>query len=353
MYTYLLILCFSVFLFVQQNKKKNEGLNYLLLLVEAVFLIFSKNNSDYSTYLMIYNGEIDLPVEKGMITVASILKSIGLESYTYFLVLVMVLITFVFWKWGKIVPYINHVLFFYALMIMYYDCIQIRNTIAAFLILYALYLSLHDKKIEMMIICVIAILFHRLVFMLALILIYVTFFKPRKDYMISKVEIGVHIFTGLFISIFGRQILLFLASKSVLFVKIYDYLSIDTGYDSLIIWAGTTGGMMIILWYFGVKNVLSSDNHQVLEIRKRAVNYLFRFSLFSISCSGFLLFLNEFNRTYRLFDVMLFMIFGIIEDEMSWKNKRLTFLIFSLVNIVFMMIALSRGVDLDTFFVKW
>ena len=136
-------------------------------------------------------------------------------------------------------------------------------------------------------------------------------------------------------------------------MKIYDYLSIDTGYDSLIIWGGTTGGMMIILWYFGVKNVLSSDNHQVLEIRKRAVNYLFRFSLFSISCSGFLLFLNEFNRTYRLFDVMLFMIFGIIEDEMSWKNKRLTFLIFSLVNIVFMMIALSRGVDLDTFFVKW
>ena len=48
MYTYSLILCFSVFLLIQQHEKQNKGLNYLLLVVEAVFLIFSKNNSDYS-----------------------------------------------------------------------------------------------------------------------------------------------------------------------------------------------------------------------------------------------------------------------------------------------------------------
>ena len=353
MYTYSLILCFSVFLLIQQHEKQNKGLNYLLLVVEAVFLIFSKNNSDYSTYLMIYNGEMKLPFEIGIKTISDILHGIGLESYTYFLILVMALIAFVFWKWGKIIPYINYVLFFYALFIMYYDCIQIRNTIATFLILYAMYLSLHDKKLQAIVMCIIAVFFHRLAFLMALLLMYVVFVKPRKDYEISKWEIGLHVFVGIFIAAFGKPILLFLASKSILFVKVYDYLAVSTGYDSLIIWAGSTAFIMLLLWYFGARNTLSKDNKSVPEIRKKAVNYLLRYSLFGISCSGFLLFVNEFNRTYRLFDLMLFMVFGLVTSEMSWKSKRAVFIISSAINVIFMLVALPRGVDLDTFFVKW
>ena len=84
MYTYSLILCFSVFLLIQQHEKQNKGLNYLLLVVEAVFLIFSKNNSDYSTYLMIYNGEMKLPFEIGIKTISDILHGIRLRSCTLF-----------------------------------------------------------------------------------------------------------------------------------------------------------------------------------------------------------------------------------------------------------------------------
>ena len=351
MYTYILILCFAIFLFVQQNNKKHEGLNYVLLLVEAIFLIFSVNNSDYSNYLLIYNGEMGSEI--GIRFVSSILRGIGLESYTYFLVLVMALIEFVFWKWGKLIPYINHVLFLYALMIMYYDCIQIRNTIATFLILYGLYLSLYDKKVEMIIVCIIAVLFHSFSALFALMLLYVVFVRQKDNYEISKFEIGLHAFGGIFIILFGRKILLFLAAQGPFFHRIYGYLSADNGYDSLIIWAGSTVFLMVLLWYFGVRNVLSVDNLSVPEINKKAVNYLYRYTLFSVSCSGFLLFLNEFNRTYRLFNMMLFMVFALVEDEMSWKNKRILFVLFTLINIAFMMVALSRGVDLDTFFVKW
>lgn len=350
MYTYIFILCFAIFLLVQQSEKKNNWLNYILLLVEAVFLIFSKNNSDYANYLMIYNGELELPFEIGIKVMSNILHGIGLESYTYFLILVMLLVAFVFWKWGKIIPYINHVLFFYALMIMYYDCIQIRNTIATFLVLYALYLSLYDKNIQAIGICLIAVFFHRLAFLMALILICVMVFKQKKNYEISILEISFHVFVGLFIILFGKRILLFLASKSILFVKIYDYLSVSTDYSSLIIWAGSTAFMMVLLWYFGVKNTLAYDNTNVPEIRKKAVNYLFRYVLFSFTFSGFLLFLNEFNRTYRLFDLMLFMVYGLVESEMSWKSRRVIFIIISFINVVFMIVALSRGVNLDTFF---
>lgn len=268
MYTYIFILCFAIFLLVQQSEKKNSWLNYILLFVEAVFLIFSKNNSDYANYLMIYNGELELPFEVGIKYMSNLLRGIGLESYTYFLIFVMILIAFVFWKWGKIIPYINHVLFLYALMIMYYDCIQIRNTIATFMVLYALYLSLYDKNIQAIGICLIAVFFHRLAFLMAVILICVMVFKP-KNYEISILEIGLHVFVGLFVILFGKRILLFLASKSILFVKIYDYLSVSTDLSSLIIWAGSTAFMMVLLWYFGVKNTLAIDNTNVPEIRKK------------------------------------------------------------------------------------
>lgn len=101
MYTYIVILCFVIFLLVQQSEKKNSWLNYILLLVEAVFLIFSKNNSDYANYVMIYNGEWNVPVESGIKFVSNILRGIGLESYTYFLIIVMILIAFVFLEMGE------------------------------------------------------------------------------------------------------------------------------------------------------------------------------------------------------------------------------------------------------------
>lgn len=352
MYTYLLIVCFSIFLFIKQYEKQNNGLNYLLLLVEAVFLIFSINNSDYSSYYDIYSGRVNIPIEKGFKATSVFLRGIGLESYTYFLILVMLLIAFVFWKWGKLIPNINYVLFFYALFLMYYDCIQIRNTIATFLILYAMYLSLHDKIAPALVVCLAAVFFHRLGFLLALILIYIMIFKPRKGYEISKLEIALHVFVGAFVVVFGRKILLFLAGKGGIFFKLYDYLAETAGFDSLIIWAGSTTGMLILLWYFGVRKVLSSDNTSVPEIRKKAVNYLFRYCLFNISCSGFLLFLIEFNRIYRLFELMLFMIFALIQSEMSWKSKRVIFFVFFAVNVIFMLVAIPRGVNLDTFFIK-
>lgn len=353
MYTYLAILCVSTLLLMLQQHKQNKGINYLLLGIEVIMLVFSKNNSDYSTYLKIYDGELNLPYEIGMKTVGNILRCFGLEDYTYFLILVMILVLFVFYKWGKIIPYINHVLYFYTLFIMYYDCIQIRNTIATFMLLYALYLALYDKKITAILICFLATFFHRLTFLTGLILAYIVFSRRHKTtYEVSKKEIGLNLLLGFSGAILGRPLIKFLAPYNTMFAKAQEYLAIDSGYDSLIIWAGSTAVILVLLWYTGVKKALDPLNTNVPEIRKKAVNYLYRYALFSIGCSGLLLFLEEFNRVYRLFNLMLFMVFGMIESEMTWKSRRLVFIIIVAINVIFMLVALPRGVDLDTFFIK-
>lgn len=46
------------------------------------------------------------------------------------------------------------------------------------------------------------------------------------------------------------------------------------------------------------------------------------------------------------------MVFGLVESEMSWKSRRAIFIIIAFINVVFMIVALSRGVDLDTFFIS-
>ena len=262
--------------------------------------------------------------------------------------LVFGLILLTFQIWGKEIKHINYVIFLYSLFIMYYDCIQIRNTIAVFLILIALYLSAFDRKILGIIFCIIAVFFHRFAILMGMIVLYTVIIKPNKKYKIQRNEILFITIAGCAISILGMPIILFVSEKISLVARLKFYISSTLSIDSFIIWAGPAIVYLIIMWYLGIRKINKEDSGISIQKRK-LINILFRYSLFSVATSGFLLYLNEFNRLYRMFYLVLFLLFGIIETELSRKNRWLLFCMMSAVNIVFMGVAMLRGINFDLF----
>ncbi len=350
MQTYIIITLFGVILLGFQKKYRIKGINinYFLLISELILLVFTVNNPDYQTYKVAYTQGMGPFYETGILIVSDLLRKVGIVQYSSFLFLVFGLILLTFQIWGKEIKHINYVIFLYSLFIMYYDCIQIRNTIAVFLILIALYLSAFDRKILGIIFCIIAVFFHRFAILMGMIVLYTVIIKPNKKYKIQRNEILFITIAGCAISILGMPIILFVSEKISLVARLKFYISSTLSIDSFIIWAGPAIVYLIIMWYLGIRKINKEDSGISIQKRK-LINILFRYSLFSVATSGFLLYLNEFNRLYRMFYLVLFLLFGIIETELSRKNRWLLFCMMSAVNIVFMGVAMLRGINFDLF----
>ena len=71
--------------------------------------------------------------------------------------------------------------------------------------------------------------------------------------------------------------------------------------------------------------------------------------LFGIAVSGFLLFVEEFNRMYRLFYLAGYLIFGLIEKRMPGTNRYILFRVICAINILFMVVAMLRGINFDLY----
>lgn len=353
MITYLTILTISFLLLaIQQNKfkvtyKKRITCRLNLLFVEMLLLIFTIENPDYGTYNYIFSdNEVDFP-EKGFGLVANLLQTNGIDNYCYISVLIGILVVLVFILWKNKIPGIHFTIFFYSLFAMYYDVIQIRNTISCFLMLASLCFFIDHKKIIAFALSFLALLFHRFALLMVFIMLYLELMDiNKKTEFVNKGEFVFFVIVGMFGILKVKRIVRFLSEKYTIFEKLKDYIADDNGYDSLVIWAGTAVFFLAILWHFGLKAYLKDSF--VSHERKRAVNILFRYSLFCIPLSSFLLVVNEFNRIYRFFYLIDFFIFGAVWKALNRKNTTV-FLLISFVNIIFMIVAYERGLNFDKY----
>ncbi len=347
MKTFFFILFLSLIIFCVQKKYKFFGSDYIVLLIEIFLLIFTVNNPDRLTYENAYYTGYGPFYEQGFYYIKDILGFFGINNYNFFLFLIAIFIIFVFYKWKKIIPNIYTVIFLYSLFCMYYDVIQIRYTIAQFLIVLALYFLIQEKKILCLLICFIAPQFHRMSLLLVLILLYLLIMPPKKEYSLSYLELLVLSIFG-FMSIFlSKPLINFISSYIPFLRRISSYMINYTSFDSLLIWAGYLLLVIIILYYFAVKKILNIANKNI--ILKRQVNTMYRFIFWGIAVMGLLIYMNEFNRAYRTFYLVAYLLYGKVRNQISKKNRIIIYLLLCLINIIFMFVAMSRGLLFDLY----
>lgn len=352
MFTYITVTLIGIFLlgFQDQYKIKGFDIRYIFCFFESVLMILTVRNPDYEIYKTAFYYKDGPFFETGINLVSDFLKIFGVNNFSFFLLLINVLILFVFSKWGQYIKNINHVIILYSLFIMYYDCIQIRNTIASFIIIFALYVGINGKRAIAIFLCFISLLFHRFSLLTGSILIYTLFIKPNKTYKIKKWEIYILLSIGIMASIFGNVIISLVLNEIPFLGRISFYLTNKVKFDSFIIWGGSATFLTIILWFFGVRYILNSPYRNQIPIeRRKVVNILFRYSLFSLFCAGILLYLDEVNRLYRLFYLIQFFLYGTIELYIPRKNRVIIVSSFIFIHVVFMGVAMSRGLNFDIY----
>lgn len=349
MITYLsvTILSFISYQLLRRVKIKPFRLQYLLLIPFVILLVFTANNPDYQVYRDSFEVGGGPYYEKGIKIVSDILRTLGLFDYRFFLILVAGLVLYAFACWGRSIENIGTVILPYSLFIMYYDTIQIRFTVAMMLIIIALYYSTENRTILALVFCFLSILFHRLSTLSCLIVLYLSLKKPKKNYELVNGETIVLLTCGLVGCLFAKPVVNYIVLKWPFFTRITLYMTADAGYDSLIIWVGYELFLIGAIYHLGYRSFINDPFVSTKE--KEKANKLLRFMLFGIAISGFLLFIEEFNRMYRLFYLTGYLIYGIIERHIQQANRIILFSTICLASMMFMIIAAMRGINFDLY----
>ena len=351
MVTYLSGLAIILVLFFWTTKirviKHNKVFPWLMLIPFAVLLIYTVNNPDYQVYKQSFETGDGPYYETGIRIIADILRIIRLNDYRVFLLLTALLVCFAFRLWSRKVPNVGIVILLYSLFIMYYDVIQIRFSIAMMLLLISLYYSIDHKWIPAVFFALASVFFHRLAVLPCLIILYISLVHPRKDYLLSGKETSTLVIVGLYGGLFSRKLVDLIASKWSFFSRITFYMTKDVGYDSLIIWVGYEIFLIVSIYFLGYRSIIEDPWVDIKT--KESVNKLFRFMLFGITISGFMLFVEEFNRMYRLFYLVGYLLFAIMEKHMNKTNRIVLLWTMVAVSVLFMMVAMMRGINFDLY----
>lgn len=312
-------------------------------------MIFTVNNPDYIAYKQEFELRQGTSIaEPGIRLISAVLEKIGLNYFWLFQILAVIFILYTFVKWKKYSENICVVLFLYSQFIMYYDVIQIRNAIASFLILLSLFFVIEGKIFKCVLSVGAALFFHKFALIAGALSIYTYFISRKKNRTMQVIDITKSFLLAIVIGVFGKFIVDITAGIPTL-SRLSAYVTNNLSIDSLIIWAGYGGCLLIAVWTLGIKRALIAAENRGDTQKVLAINILFKFSTFAVILSSFLLFIDEFNRLYRLFYLVLYTIVGMVYYDIEKKNRMILVVIVSLLNIVFMIVAISRGVNFDKF----
>ena len=336
---------------INRNKARDklQLLVYFTLIIEVILMLFAVNRPDYIAYKQEFDFRRGLSFSETGIKIISIfLERIRLHYFWIFQILIVILILYIFTKWKKYSENLDIVLLLYSQFIMYYDVIQIRNTIASFLILLSLFYGIDGKIIKCLLSVVAALFFHKFALLTGALSIYVCIYAQKNVNLPHVREIINSFIIAIVIGVFGRTVTYVFAG--IPFVgRINAYITNSLSIDSLVIWAGYGVCLLISVWALGIKQscINAKKNGNIKKVI--ALNTLFKFSTFSIVFSSFLLFINEFNRLYRLFYLVLYIIIGMVYYDIEKKNRFILLSTVFLLNIIFMIVAMKRGINFDQY----
>ena len=180
-----------------------------------------------------------------------------------------------------------------------------------------------------------------------MIILYLSLFRPKNNYLLSKKETAILVVIGLIGSLASRKLVELIAAKWSFFSRINLYMTKDVGYDSLVIWVGYELFLIIAIYFLGFESIIK--NRWIDLKTKEAVNILFRFMLFGITISGFMLFVEEFNRMYRLFYLAGYFLFAMMIEHMKKTNRIVLQWTMIIVSMLFMAVAMMRGINFDLY----
>ena len=126
------------------------------------------------------------------------------------------------------------------------------------------------------------------------------------------------------------------------------YFTGGNDWQSFVIWFSASVILLFVVGNYGVRYIIC--NNSVIDIRiQKAVDVLYSFALFAIPLSFITLWMNEVVRFFRLFYLALFFLYAIIRDYIKIKNRYIIFGTMALINIVFMLVWLLRGINPDAY----
>lgn len=333
--------------FIKKIKFKGIDIRLLGLLPFVLLFLFAQHTPDLENYKLAYYKTYIPFQERGMVIVSEILSNLGLSDFFYFQILVIFLVFYTFRLWGKVIKNIYYVIFLYSLFIMYYDVVQIRNTVAMMLILSAVFHSIEKKYLFSILFAFASMLFHKLAILPCIILLCVSLIKPQFNYSIKKLEICMLATLTIFSIFLSKFIIIFFAKNIPFFIKLNSYITSDVSVDSLMIWGGYELFLIIALFYLGYSKFIHAP--YIEEWKKDFSSSVLRFMLYGISISGILLFLDEIHRIYRLFFLVGYLLYGLVENHLSRKNRFFLFTSIASTNIVFMLVSRLRGFNFDVY----
>ena len=202
---------FSILEMFIANKGYFKIIQQTYIIIIFLFFIFNRENNDYNTYLLVFDGTDGIIKEKGYLFLNILIKKLGGSYHIILLILGFLFIYVVFYLYK--IKYKICFMFLYSIYIYIFDINQIRNLFCILFILIGIkFLQKNNQKFYL---CfnILAILFQRLGY------IYLIFFIFQKFKLKNYIKILILSFiSGFFlIRVFEKIMFLFFPEKFFLY----------------------------------------------------------------------------------------------------------------------------------------
>lgn len=360
---YIALILFYLIVVIILNKIDNKIFNKYLLVLTLPILMFNIANADFETYSYIFESDDALGLtEFGFRFLIRAIKFMGGESYSWILIFTGILIFITFSRYSKYIKNLNFIVLLYFIFPFMMDIIQIRNTIMVMFILNGiLEYALKRKKIAILLI-LIGSAFHIYGIIWILLLVYIELIeKLNKTSCLDEVGVSYKknlkyyrttILIGILNILLGSRIVNFIIEHSpiqMISIKLNVYIT-HSNFDSLIVWGIFLIFDLVVFHYFIKKMSPPSNNFEVKKYR--ITKFLYYLLWTGVMAMGMLLYIQEFNRFFRVLFLIKYLLFGTIDSYLARKDsfKLKAYLI--IVSIIFAIIYYSRGIIYDSIIIE-
>ncbi len=319
MYSFVLIanLSFLWLLSLNSEDTVKRVINYLLIIVIGSLFVFNRQNHDYEGYLRIFENP-DGYVETGYALLVKFIKKFN-GNHNHILMILGLLVSVTWYRLIKLSNYLGFALLCYMIFPMVIDIIQIRNTFSMYFLFNALIEYSKNRKTTTFLFLAIGSSFHHFGF------IYFILFALMIIGKIPVIQSRYKIFFLLTMVISHKII-----EPGLSVMENYQnartfssYVADELKVHSIIIW-GLPVLMDLLLMTSFLKGSVKNKNEQFVKLILLCISL-------SLIFFGGLLYLYEFNRFYRTFFVLKYVIASLMLSSLK-KTDRVKLIAYVLIS---------------------
>ncbi len=333
MYSLIISTILALVVLISSKSIYSKYINILLIFFISSLIAVNRGNQDYDNYVDFFNDPNGY-AEPGYVLLVEILKYFGSTGHESVLLALSIFFFYTFLRLNILNKFFGLVLFLYFVFPFPIDVVQIRNTFLLLFLLNSLVEYVRGKNLKSLVFVFFGASFHYLGFLFLLIPVYLKFENSRLFRIFIKISPFI-------IAILGGFILANI-SEFMQIRNLESYIADNHKIRSPLVW-----GFSLLLDIFIFRKIYQKKIFNYLTTEDRRFYRILYLTLISgIPLLGFLIYLDEFGRYFRILFFAKYFLTCIVLNYVN-KTDAIKITLYSVVSAITFAIYYNFTINSD------